>query len=108
MPEYDTALKRIFEKVENPKTLINFFNDLVGYVIQPRRDMALIVLMIGKGNNGKTSLVRLLMELVGTGFVTPVASMNSTMYALQSVISLANFCSSTMTFEPAPSSLTVH
>jgi putative DNA primase/helicase len=67
--EYDAAIGRIFEKAEYPKTLINFFNELTGYSIQPRRDIPLIVVMIGKGSNGKTSLVKLLIELVGTSFV---------------------------------------
>jgi putative DNA primase/helicase len=67
--EYDAAINRIFEKAEYPKTLISFFNELMGYSIQPRRDIPLIVVMIGNGSNGKTSLVNLLIELVGTSFV---------------------------------------
>jgi putative DNA primase/helicase len=67
--EYDAAIGRIFEKAEYPKTLISFFNELMGYSIQPRRDIPLIVVMIGNGSNGKTSLVNLLIELVGTSFV---------------------------------------
>ena len=68
-PEYDAAVRRIFENAEYPRTLINFFNELAGYAIQLRRDIALIVVMIGEGNNGKTSLIRLLTELVGSDFV---------------------------------------
>ena len=41
----------------------------MGYNIQLRRDIALILLMIGSGNNGKTSLIRLLIALVGAEFV---------------------------------------
>ena len=44
-------------------------NELMGYAIQLRRDIPLIVLMIGSGSNGKTSLVRVLTELVGTDLV---------------------------------------
>jgi putative DNA primase/helicase len=68
-PEYAAAIGRIFEKAKYPQTLIASFDALMGYAIQPRRDIALIVLMTGSGSNGKTSLVRLLMELVGTNFV---------------------------------------
>ena len=68
-PRYDAAIGRIFERAEHPQTLVDFFNELMGYSIQLRRDIALIVLMIGRGSNGKTSLVRVMMELVGTGFV---------------------------------------
>jgi hypothetical protein len=68
-PQYDAAIRRIFEKAEHPQTLIEFFNELMGYAIQPRRDIALIVVMVGKGGNGKTSLVRVLTELVGPNFI---------------------------------------
>jgi len=68
-PEYDLAVKRIFAKAKYPDTLVNFFDELIGYSIQLRRDIALVVLMIGNGSNGKTSLVRVLTELVGTEFV---------------------------------------
>ena len=68
-PEYDSAIEQIFANAKYPQTLINFFNELAGYAIQLRRDIALIVLMIGGGNNGKTSLVRVLIELVGPDFV---------------------------------------
>jgi P4 family phage/plasmid primase-like protien len=68
-PQYDAAIRRIFEKAEHPQTLIDFFNELMGYAIQPRRDIPLIVVMVGKGGNGKTSLVRVLTELVGTNFI---------------------------------------
>jgi P4 family phage/plasmid primase-like protien len=68
-PQYDAAIRRIFEKAEHPQTLIDFFNELMGYAIQPRRDIPLIVVMVGKGGNGKTSLVRTLTELVGANFI---------------------------------------
>jgi P4 family phage/plasmid primase-like protien len=67
--EYDAAIKQIFAKAKYPQTLIIFFNELAGYAIQLRRDIPLIVLMIGGGNNGKTSLIRVLSELVGPDFV---------------------------------------
>jgi P4 family phage/plasmid primase-like protien len=68
-PEYDAAVQRIFENAAYPRTLIAFFEELMGYAIQLRRDIALIVVMIGDGSNGKTSLVRVLIELVGPDFV---------------------------------------
>ena len=68
-PGYDAAIERIFENADYPHTLIAFFEELMGYAIQLRRDIPLIVLMIGSGSNGKTSLVRVLTELVGPDFV---------------------------------------
>ena len=68
-PEYDAAVQRIFENADDPRALIAFFEELMGYAIQLRRDIPLIVAMIGSGSNGKTSLVRILTELVGPDFV---------------------------------------
>jgi P4 family phage/plasmid primase-like protien len=68
-PEYDQALEQIFRAAKKPGTLIKFLNELVGYVIQPRRHHALIVIFYGAGNNGKTSLIELLRHLVGSGLV---------------------------------------
>jgi putative DNA primase/helicase len=68
-PQYDAAIRRIFERAEYPQALICFFNELMGYAIQPRRDIPLIMVMVGKGGNGKTSLVRVLTELVGPNFI---------------------------------------
>jgi putative DNA primase/helicase len=60
---------QIFENAEHPRSLIAFFEELAGYAIQLRRDIPLIVVMKGGGNNAKTSLVRVLIELVGAAFV---------------------------------------
>jgi putative DNA primase/helicase len=62
-PEYDATVQSIFENAAYPRTLIAFFEELMGYAIQLRRDIALIVVMTGGGNNGKTSLVRVLIEI---------------------------------------------
>jgi P4 family phage/plasmid primase-like protien len=68
-PTYDSAIEQIFERAKHSQTLINFFNELMGYAIQLRRDIPLIVLMIGNGNNAKSSLLKLLIALVGPDFV---------------------------------------
>ena len=47
-PEYEAAVQGIFEKAQYPRTLIAFFDELMGYAIQLCRDIALIVLMIGE------------------------------------------------------------
>jgi hypothetical protein len=65
--EYDQALRQIFRDGEKPRTLIKFLNEFLGYVIQPRRHHPLIVIFLGRGNNGKTSFTELLRRLVGPG-----------------------------------------
>jgi putative DNA primase/helicase len=65
--QYDRALRQIFRDVEKPQTIINFLNELIGYIIQPRRHYPLILIFLGRGNNGKTSIIGLLRCLLGTG-----------------------------------------
>ncbi len=68
-PEYTAAIKEIFSEAAVPSTLISFCDELMGYAIQLRRDIPLIVLMSGNGSNGKTSILKLLIALVGPNFV---------------------------------------
>lgn len=68
-PEYDQALKEIFRDAQKPASLIRILHELFGYVIQPARDRAMIIIFMGKGNNGKTSLIHLLRHLIGLGLV---------------------------------------
>jgi putative DNA primase/helicase len=68
-PEYDKALLEIFAKADNPKAMVRHWNELVGYVIQPKRNIPVIVIMSGAGDNGKTVLIRTVMRLLGTDLV---------------------------------------
>jgi putative DNA primase/helicase len=68
-PEYDKALLEIFAKAENPKAMVRHWNELVGYIIQPKRNIALIVILYGRGDNGKTRLIRTVTRLLGTQLV---------------------------------------
>ena len=68
-PSTDRALQEIFRDAKRPTTVINFLNELMGYAIQPRRHHALIVVLCGQGNNGKTSWTELLRRLIGPDLV---------------------------------------
>jgi putative DNA primase/helicase len=63
--EYDKALLGIFAKTSSPKEMRKFWNELVGYIIQPRRNIATIAILLGSGNNGKTALVKTITKLLG-------------------------------------------
>ena len=63
--EYDKALLGIFAKTSSPKQMRKFWNELVGYIIQPRRNIATIAILLGSGNNGKTALVKTVTKLLG-------------------------------------------
>lgn len=63
--EYDRALLQIFSAAKNPKYLRRHWNELVGYLIQPRRNIPLIAILLGGGANGKTVLARTIVRLMG-------------------------------------------
>jgi putative DNA primase/helicase len=68
-PEYDRALREIFGCADNPKAMRRHWNEFVGYVIQPRRNIASIVILLGDGDNGKTVLIRTVIRLLGDQLV---------------------------------------
>jgi putative DNA primase/helicase len=68
-PMYDKAVSEIFAKSGKPKAIVRHWNELMGYVIQPRRNIPIIVVLRGGGDNGKTVLVRTLIRLLGDQLV---------------------------------------
>jgi putative DNA primase/helicase len=68
-PEYDRAAREIFGSADNPHGLVRHWHEFVGYVIQPRRHIAVIMILLGGGNNGKTVLIRTVMRLLGPSLV---------------------------------------
>ena len=68
-PEYDRALDGIFSAATNPKGLRRHWNELFGYIIQPRRNIPLIGILLGSGDNGKTKLTETIMRLLGKNLV---------------------------------------
>jgi putative DNA primase/helicase len=68
-PEYDRALDGIFSAALNPKGLRRHWNELFGYIIQPRRNIPLIGILLGSGDNGKTKLTETMMKLLGKNLV---------------------------------------
>ncbi len=68
-PLFRGAMLKIFSEAENPKELVRFFNELIGYSIQPDRSQPIIVVCMGRGSNGKTSLVELIVKLIGSDLV---------------------------------------
>ncbi len=64
-PEYDAAVERIFSDARAPAEMVRHWNELVGYLIQPQRDIPLILMLRGGGSNGKTALMGVVEALVG-------------------------------------------
>ncbi len=56
-PEFDNALKGIFQKAEDPEGMIRNMLEVFGYSLQPERDIPLYIVFFGAGRNGKTKLI---------------------------------------------------
>jgi D5 N terminal like len=69
-PLYDQALRGIFAKALFPNIMIRHWHELVGYIIQPQRDHALVLILFGDGNNGKTRLIQTVERLLGNDLVS--------------------------------------
>lgn len=68
-PMYDKALLQIFQKAQDPKDLARHWNELCGYIIQSKRDVAVVALLLGDGANGKSELWQTVSALIGEQFV---------------------------------------
>jgi P4 family phage/plasmid primase-like protien len=68
-PEYDRAVGEIFASADEPEDLVRHWNEFVGYVIQPRRHIPTIMILLGTGDNGKTVLIRTIIRLLGKSLV---------------------------------------
>jgi len=64
-PKYDSALRAIFSKASDPKSMVRHWNELTGYIISSRRNIPLIVVLQGGGGNGKTRLMQTVSRLLG-------------------------------------------
>ncbi len=69
-PEFHRTLKAIFKGAKDEVGLRKFMGEVFGHAIQPRRQIALILMLFGPWRaNGKTKLIELLTKLLGPGQV---------------------------------------
>lgn len=87
-PQYDKALLEIFSETKKPKALRRHWQELVGYLIQNRRDIPLIIVLLGHGANGKTLLARTIVALIGPAQVHSqrVEELDKNRFALGSLL----------------------
>jgi putative DNA primase/helicase len=64
-PIFDQSLKEIFSTEEDAKDLIRHLWEMIGYLIQPRKNLASWWLFFGTGANGKTLILKVLSALLG-------------------------------------------
>jgi putative DNA primase/helicase len=68
-PKFDKAVAEIFGQSGQPESMVRHWNEFMGYVIQPRRNIPVIAVLRGGGDNGKTVLIRTLIRLLGNQLV---------------------------------------
>ena len=68
-PEYDRAVREIFGAADDPAAMVRHWNELAGYMIQSRRNIPLVLILLGHGNNGKTKLLETVTRLLGSELV---------------------------------------
>lgn len=68
-PEFDKRCLEIFGESIDPEGMYRHFMEIVGYICQPWRKFAIIIMLYGGGNNGKTSLMKIVVNLLGLSAV---------------------------------------
>lgn len=65
-PDFDTMLDQVFEHAgpEKPELIRHFF-EIMGYMIQPNKDIPKILIWTGEGQNGKSRIAKTISKLVG-------------------------------------------
>lgn len=77
-PKWDTAIEEIFEPSGEAEDIASYFEEMMGYVIQPRKNIAAWWLLNGQGSNGKSLLSDVLTSLCGNAALArPVAELDT-------------------------------
>lgn len=64
-PQWDAALRVIFRENEDAEDMIRHLHEVMGYVLQPTRELAAWVMFYGTGSNGKSLIASVLQTLLG-------------------------------------------
>lgn len=63
-PKFDQTLQEIFTKHKDVEDIIRHLWEVIGYIIQPRKDIAIWILFHGRGSNGKTVVLNIISSLL--------------------------------------------
>ncbi len=67
-PLYTRTLEEIFENSEDTDGMINYLMEIMGYMIQPRKDLGSWWLFKGRGGDGKTTICEILGYILGDAY----------------------------------------
>ncbi|MCJ2052934.1 DUF5906 domain-containing protein [Methylobacterium sp. J-070] len=92
-PRYDRALAEIFSASTDPAALIALWHEITGYLIQPLRRRALIIVALGRGQDGKSALAETLVRVLGSSRVMamPVGDLTGSRFVVASLADKALF-----------------
>jgi P4 family phage/plasmid primase-like protien len=77
-PKWDKAIREIFAKTEDPDAMAEYFEEVMGYVIQPKKNIAAWWLLNGRGSNGKSLLADIMASLCGSAALAkPIRELNT-------------------------------
>lgn len=85
---YDAAVLGIFGKASDPAAMAEFWAELMGYAIQPKRSIPLVMLGWGVGDNGKTKLLATYIHLIGPELVMamPIGELGKSRFTTGSLL----------------------
>lgn len=64
-PLWDKSIRQIFEMTGNPENMVRHFEEFMGYMIQPNKNIASWWMLKGFGSNGKSMLMDVVSYLIG-------------------------------------------
>lgn len=92
-PLYDRALAEIFSASTDRAALVALWHEITGFLIQPLRRRALVVVALGRGQDGKSALAETLVRVLGRSRVMsmPVEDLSSSRFVVASLAAKALF-----------------
>jgi len=75
---FDYMLEGVFSPLPDAEDVTRHLWEIIGYVIQPLKDIPIWVMLYGKGNDGKSTILRILTALLGDSALERGISMFNT------------------------------
>ena len=77
-PLFEDMLLRTFSKFDDKEEMIEFVYEMIGYIIQPNKDLEKWFLFNGSGGDGKSTLIRIVSALLGSAVLPESINMFAT------------------------------
>jgi P4 family phage/plasmid primase-like protien len=64
-PQFDKMIHEVFGAAKDPADMVRHLSELIGYALQPVRDIPVIAFLWGGGANGKSTILSILQAVIG-------------------------------------------